>query len=254
MTDTVRKFLLPAASLFQIAGSALPQIFDWGVDIGARSRALDTAIVPAGWAFSIWGIIFLWSSIFAFYGAFQSRPSAIPVNKVAWPAIVAFTMNGVWGVYTPLFGLDIGGEIIIIAGLAAAVTAALIAGRFSPKTTANRYLVAAPLGLLAGWLTAASFVGGSSVLLGMGIDMSDVVLLSILTGTTIFAASITAMRPAGTYVAAVIWALSAIIYKNLNDGNETVVYAAGLASIVLVSVAAVSRLRSSGSIDNSSAT
>lgn len=145
-------------------------------------------------------------------------------------------MNGVWGLYTPIMGLDLGSEIIILLGLSCAVAAALIAGRVYPKSIADQFFVAAPLGLLAGWLTAASFVGGSSVLLGFGIEITNVIMFSILAGATAFAILIIFMRPSVTYVVAIIWALAAIIFKNLDGGNQTIVFAAGIATVIILFV------------------
>ena len=234
-----RQILLPFAAVFQVAGSSLPQIYDWGVNVGERSRALDTAIIPAGWAFSIWGLIFLWSLLFAGYAATRSGDKVALVDRVALPAALAFLANGVWGLYTPLFGLNIGSEIIIVIGLLSAVSAALIAGRHPMKSVAQNILVAAPLGLLAGWLTAASFVGGSSVLLGLGVDISNPVLLGFLTGATLVAAIIIWSGASLAYSAALLWALSAIIEKNLDDGNQIILVAAAIALVVILAASAL---------------
>ncbi len=233
MATSVRRFLLPIASLFQIAGSSLPPIFKWGEPIGERSLALDTALVPAGWAFSIWGIIFLWSVMFAFYAASRREDNAALADKVAVPAIAAFSLNGIWGLYTPFFGLTLISEVIIVLGLLFALTAALTASRFPGVSIVERLLISAPLGLLAGWVTAASFVGGSSVLLGMGVEITNFVMLAILVSATIFAGAVILNRPSMTYVIAVVWALVGVISKNLEGGNQLVLYAAG-ASIVAV--------------------
>ncbi|NNL88591.1 MAG: hypothetical protein HKP25_05925 [Marinicaulis sp.] len=231
------------AALFQIAGSSLPQVYGWGEPIGARSLALDTDIVPAGWAFSIWGIIFIWSLIFALYAASRSVDRAALADKITWPAIGAFSMNGVWGLYTPFFGLTILSEIIILLGLFCALFAALASSRFPAKTASERFLIAAPLGLVAGWLTAASFVGGSSVLLGQGVEMTNVVMVSILGAATVFAGFIILNRPSPTYAFAIFWALAAVISKNLDGGNQTIIYAAAtaIAALVLVTLYSLKR-------------
>ena len=243
MANPVRQFLLPVAALFQIAGSSLPQIYGWGESIGDRSLALDTDIVPAGWAFSIWGIIFLWSVIFAFYAASRSEDRAALADKITWPAIGAFSMNGVWGLYTPFFGLTILSEIIILLALFCALLAALASGRFPEKTTLEGFLIAAPLGLVAGWLTAASFVGGSSVLLGQGVEMTNVIMVSILGGATVFASLVFLNRPSPTYAFAIFWALAAVISKNLDGGNQIIIYAAATAIVVLFLVTLSSLIR-----------
>ncbi len=238
-----RKVLLPLAAVFQIAGSSLPMIFGWGETVSERSNALSTAIVPAGWAFSIWGVIFLWSLIFAGFAATRSTDKAGLAEKVAWPAIGAYTANGVWGLYTPMFGLDIWSEVIIVTGLFCAVTAALIAGRASTKTKAEIFLISMPVALLAGWLSAAAFVGGSSVFLGLGVAMTLPVLLGILAAATIFASAVYFAGPSRIYLLPVIWGLSAIITKNLDGGEMMIVYGAGAAIAILVLLGVMPRRR-----------
>ena len=235
----MRQIFLPVAALFQVAGSSLPQIYGWGVSIGERSRALDTAIIPAGWAFSIWGIIFLWAILFALFSASRSENNATLVDRVAWPAIGAFTMNGIWGLYVPFFGLNLVSELIIVIGLICAIAAALIAGRFSAKTFANQFFVAAPLGLLAGWLTMASFVGASSIMVGLGIEMTNTVLLLIVTVAAGFAGFVAFLRPSPAYLFAVVWALAAIISKNVSSGNQMVLLTAAAATLLLLLISIV---------------
>ena len=241
MNNLARRFLLPIAAMFQIAGSSLPQIFKWGEPIGARSLALDTALVPAGWAFSIWGIIFLWSVIYAIYAATRNEDRSSLAVKTAWPAICAFSMNGLWGLYTPFFGLTLISELIIVAGLFCAITAALIAGRFQDSSAVERILISAPLGLVAGWLTAASFVGGSSVLLGLGVEMTDVVMVAILVGATVFAGLVILRRPSLAYSIAIVWALAAVISKNHEGGNQIVLFAAGASMAAVFFVTVISK-------------
>jgi len=245
MTSISRQLLLPLAALFQIAGSSLPQIYGWGISVGERSNALDTAIIPAGWAFSIWGIIFLWCLIFAGFAATRTAENAKLAERVTLPAIGAFTANGIWGLYTPFFGLSLGSEVIIIIGLFSALMAALIAGPHAQKTSSERFLISAPLGLVAGWLTAASFVGASSVALGLGADVNTEILLAILGAATLFALIIISRGPSLTYSLALFWALWAIVDKNADGGVEIIRFAA-MGAIGLILVATLLRLPRTG--------
>ena len=61
--------LLTAA--LQILTPLLPQI-GIGEPIGSRSLAVRTLITPAGWAFSIWGALYLGATVFA---VFQALPA-----------------------------------------------------------------------------------------------------------------------------------------------------------------------------------
>jgi len=235
MIQLPRHLLLPCAALFQVAGAALPRIYGWGIDVGDRSRALDTAIIPAVWAFSIWGIIYLWCIAFSIYAATRPQARAQLANHVTWPAIGAFTMNGIWALYTPVMGFDILSQVILITGMISGVRAALLSGRHMPKSWAETLLIAQPLGLLGGWLTAATTVGTSTVLLGLGTTISTALLGALLVTGTLFAAWVITRRPAITYTVALIWALVAVVTKNQDGGNAVIMYTAA-GAIVLIAI------------------
>lgn len=234
--DTRRQFLLLAASIFQIVGSSLPFIFDWGIDVGERSRALDTAIVPAGWAFSIWSVIFAWSIIFALY-TLAPKISASPLARhVSYPITATFIANGVWSLYVPFNNIDWISLIIISTGLFFALTALFSAGKPSALTGPEKFIIRAPIALVAGWLTAATFVGTSSILILAGIKVDLPILLGLLGTATLLAAFVTRQVGGWIYLAPILWALIAIIDKNNNAGDQSILVAAVSAISVLILV------------------
>ncbi|MEM9879157.1 MAG: hypothetical protein AAF862_07745 [Pseudomonadota bacterium] len=233
MIQIPRQILLPAAAIFQVAGAALPRIYEWGIDVGVRSKALDTAIVPAVWAFSIWGIIYLWCIAFSMYAATRPTARAELANTLTWPAIGVFTMNGIWALYTPMMGFDILSQVILITALVCGVFGAIKAGQYTPKSWPTRLLAGLPLGLLAGWLTAATFVGLSTVLRGAGLAITTPLLIGILSAGTLFAGLMITLRPPATYVLALLWALTAVVTKNLDAGNQAVLYTAAGAMLLI---------------------
>lgn len=214
------------AAVFQVGASSFPFIFEWGVDVGTRSRALDTAIVPSGWAFSIWSLIFIWSIIFALF-AFRSGAKTVPlIHRVTYPIAGTFMANGIWSLYVPLFNIDWVSLMIISTGLSLALIALFAAGRPSALSLTEKWIVRAPIALLAGWLTAATFVGASSVLMLAGVVMDQMILLGLLASATIFAGFITIKIGGWVYLAPIAWALIAIIDKNSTGGNSVIFIAA----------------------------
>ena len=60
----IQRLAIILAVVVQIGAGFLPR-FGIGEFIGARSDAVRTLITPAGWAFAIWGPLFLLSILFA---------------------------------------------------------------------------------------------------------------------------------------------------------------------------------------------
>ena len=231
-----------AAALFQIAGGYLPFIVDLGADIGAKSAAVDTAIIPAGWAFSIWGLIFVWCLYFAVAVlATPNRAAPVVGGGAALLAALAFFLNGVWELYVPLRDIDAISQIIIAAILAAALLALFAVMRADPLSTAQRLTYKAPLALLAGWLTAATFVGASSVMLNEGLTPTTPVLIALLAGV-VFVGGLVIRAGAGWFYAGpIIWALAAIIAKNADGGSSTITVAAALGVVVILAIRVLTR-------------
>ena len=64
--DTVRQTANVVGALFQVLAGPLGMLI-FGVGVGAVSDANSTLVVPAGYAFSIWGLIFALCLAYAVY-------------------------------------------------------------------------------------------------------------------------------------------------------------------------------------------
>jgi hypothetical protein len=119
----------------------------------------DPPIQPAGWAFAIWGVIYLWLLVSAGYGLFK-RDVDPDWDRLRWPLFVSVGIGASWI------------SVALIAPVLATVLiwlmliGAVIALRLAP--TRDFPWLALPLGLYAGWLTAASSVALATVLAGYG--------------------------------------------------------------------------------------
>lgn len=165
-------------------------------------------VQPAGYAFGIWGVIYLWLLAHAAFGLWARRGAA-HWDTVRWPLILSLGPGAFW--------LAIAG----VAPVAATVLifwmlgTALIALWRCPAKGCDRWLLQAPVALYAGWLTAASCVSLGLVLGGFGLTGSTgaaVVALAVAIAT---AGAMQLARPrAPEYGAAVIWALVGVVVAN----------------------------------------
>ena len=93
----------------------------------------------------------------------------------------------------------------------------------------------APIGLYAGWLTAASGVGTSVLLSGNGVlpAMTSAVLLLVIVLTLAVKTILTTAHPNLTYVIAFQWALIGVVINSLNQQNTIILILAGIGIFVV---------------------
>ena len=191
------------------------------------------SIQPAGYAFAIWGLIYLWLGLHALFGLiFRRTDPAWDATRA--PAILAIGTGAVWLAIANDYPLTATVGIWIMQ--AAALTAFL---RADPAR--DRWLLSAPLAILAGWLTAAAAVSTGVVIAGYGI-LSDtgsaLAMLALVLAITLTAQSRRPQMP--VYILTVIWALGGIIAVNW-AANPVVAYAA-MAGVVIVGAPLLARL------------
>ncbi len=183
--------LVPSFSGFDPADYPVPQV--------------DPPVQPAGYAFGIWGPIYLWLIASAIYGLVRRR--ADPGWQRFRPAlIVSLAVGAVWlavAVVSPVWA-----TVLIWAMLAGALVA------YANAPAGDRWWALAPLGLYAGWLSAASCVSLGLVAAGWGwlgpVPAAWAALLLALA----LATAVARARPSLTYPVAVGWALVAIGVQN----------------------------------------
>ncbi|MDQ2093303.1 hypothetical protein [Rhodalgimonas zhirmunskyi] len=182
-------------------------------------------VQPAGWAFAIWGVIYLWLIIGTGFGAI-ARPYARDWD-LARPSLLVTLGIGVF--WIPVANLSVPWATVMIwAMLIFAVLAMLL----SPRE--DRWLMAEPVGLYAGWLTAASCVSIGLMLAGYGIVSEQAAALIGLGIALVIALAVQYRRPGVlAYPVAVIWALAGVVAKNLTPVNLPVLGLAVLGMILL---------------------
>ena len=157
---------------------------------------------PAGYAFALWGVIYAWLVASAFYGLIR-RDVDRGWDRTRWPLFVSMALGAGWigvALLNPLIA-----TVLIFAMLGGAVWALLRAPAH------DHWWLAAPIGLYAGWLTAASFVAFATTLSGWTALSPLVSSFVGLIGVALVAAAVLSRRPPVTYGIAVIWALIGVI-------------------------------------------
>ena len=186
---------------------------------------INPDVQPAGYAFAIWGVIYLWLIVGAGFGAWK-RWGASDWQPMRVPLAVSLGVGSVWlpvAVRSPVWA-----TVLIWAML----LPALVTLWRSPQL--DRWAAAWPVGLSAGWLSAASCVAVGLLLAGYGLTTERTAAWIMITIAVVLALLMQrALGRAPTYGVAVIWALIAIAVQNGFDVRSVGVLAL-LGAVVMV--------------------
>lgn len=247
-TDVVRQTANLLGALFQILAAAVA-----GPAVGRVANDYETFVLPAGYAFAIWLPIFALSLAYAVYAALPARREDELLRRVGPFTAAAFFLNGLWEILFPARQL-VAAQVMLLGVFLAAGAAYLIAQRQISDTRANvapsgGLLVAPAVGLLFGWVTAATLVGIASTLAGLGLLAGGIVeallgaFLLLVGGLVacgaLLAGGIGPFLGYLAYGATFLWALVAVVVEQYGESALTTgaaVVAAVCVLAVLVSV------------------
>ena len=181
-------------------------------------------VQPAGYAFAIWGLIYGWLVVSAVYGVLRRAQDA-DWDNARLPLIISL------GVGTPWLAIANNSAIWATVTIFIMALTAIIALIRAPRS--DKWYFRVPVGIYAGWLTAASFVSLGSTAAGFGVltDQVGWAYLGIL-GALAVATPVLMRTGAPSYGLTVVWALVGIVLA-----NQTVFFGVSLlasAGIVIV--------------------
>lgn len=243
-TDRIRSFLVLAATVGVIAFNWLAATGRLGTDTAAISAKYPTLLTPAGYAFSIWSLIYLGMIVFSIY-------QLLPANLARFRAvrslyIFSCALNCAWLYFWHLDQI----VVCFVVILAFAATLLLISYQLKdPESLVDRWTAKEPFGLYFGWVTAAMLVNFSVMLKALHVEFSDGVETSFAVAmillAAVFAILVRYKLRTYTYPLAVAWALTAIAVKQ--SGHTLVVTAAavGVIACLIASISFVLNLHSS---------
>lgn len=242
-----RRGAVLAAAIQQIVAPAL--IFAGGQFGGfSADQSLPTPAQPAGYAFAIWGPIYLGCLLYAIHQAMPRNADHPALRAVAWPTVALFVGSTLWlwlAKHGPLWATV---QVIwAMLGLAVAVMLGLARPR-APLSRTTKLVAGWPLALYAGWLSAAAFVNTAAILptygtgtAGLGVD--GLGLLMVGMAAMLALVILVASRGALPYALAVVWALVGIVIANRATSTTMVWTATGAAVLLLVVLLAIRRRR-----------
>lgn len=226
------------AVFVQIGATFLPQL-GLGDPIGDRSDSVRTLITPSGWAFAIWGPLFLGSAIFAVWQALPGQRGNAILRDIGWWAAVALAAQGVWATYTQFNNLTFVSALIIITSLVGLLAVLRrLADHPVDFSRGERWIMGLTFSALAAWLTAATIVNISASLVYHGFEVAPT-LEPTVTGTIlVIGGAIAGLALRGTrgnpwYTLVFLWALFAIYMKG-GQLHAEIAWGATIAALLVI--------------------
>lgn len=249
--------MLAALAMPLVAWASQRGLF--GPDNGTISDRFPTLLVADGYAFSIWGVIFLLDLLFALWmlrghREVPDREGHRGSHRCHWLVIVGFALTASWMIVfsQQWFGLALA---IIWLSLVALLWALMLVARAVPRGAGSWFAVL-PLGLHAGWLSLAAFLNTAQVIVAQQLlpttdQLPWTLVLWALAGLLVLVANARLHRPgAGLavlgYAAAALWGLVGVYVKQSAStmaGAQASAWIAIVLAVLLVAQTLWLRLR-----------
>jgi len=234
--DTLRQAVNVLAVVGTIAINGLANALPLnGLTTGEISDRFDVYFVPAGYVFSIWGLIYLALIAFAVYQALPAQRENPRLRRVGYLFAVSCVANVAWLFlwHYERFLLTVVAMGTLLLSLIA-IYLRLGIGR-TRVPAAERWLVRVPFSIYLGWVTVATIANVTSLLdyvnwSGWGVSPEAWTVIMLVAATGI-ASAVSLTRGDVAYMLVIVWAFAGIGVKHA--GTPVVAIAAWAATVVV---------------------
>ena len=222
-----------------------------GGEFTTADRAGEPPIVPAGYAFSIWGLVEVLCLAYAVWALVTRAPGHEVRDRLARPLSVVFAGFTVWLVAAevePVWS-TVAVFVVMVIGLLKALSTALgHRAEIARWQRAPRVLLWSMLGVYTGWSSVAIWINLTTALAESGAPIDGPAGIAgqaaILAGATATAVALL-WRTSGllSYGFAVVWALVAVVIATADTRQPALSVIAAVALVLVVAATAWFRLR-----------
>ncbi|MCU0803118.1 MAG: hypothetical protein MUD11_15390 [Rhodobacteraceae bacterium] len=186
------------------------------------------SIQPAGYAFSIWALIYIGLIVHALFGVLRRMKDAA-WNVVRLPMAASIAIGTIWLWIAPDYPITATAAIWAMLGLAGLA--------FLRVSAQDRLLLATPIAIYTGWLTAAANVSLGVVVAGYGWLTDTEAAAAMLALALTIGVSVQLRRPADfAYGLTLIWALIGIVVVNWQPNFTVSALAAGGILVMAITI------------------
>ncbi len=193
-----------------------------GLSIGAISNTVfkDVLIIPANYAFVVWGLIYLGLFVLAIYQVLPQQKQDADLRKIGYLLVIAAVFQSIW-VYLFLLRLFAFSVVAMFGILVPLMVTYHILGIGKKRVSNRRKLcLHIPVSIYLAWISVATVVNVACALYFYGWNAwginSQVWTIIMLVIATIIAAVIVFRYKDIAYAGVTFWALIAIAIKHSN--------------------------------------
>lgn len=225
-----------------IAVPALQATQDFGMTAQEFSSQGDQTLRAAGYAFSIWGLIYFGMAAYAVY-QLTLAPETPTLRAVAWPSVVAIAGCGAW-ILASAFNQQWLSVAIILVSAGAMISGLMRARAAEAPAFRDKLLIVWPLSLLAGWLTIASAINILTVLTAQGLISPDLTWAVMGIAAVLIVGGFVGWRlRSPVYLAPIAWGLIGVYVAEQADKPTAAWLAVGAALVLVAEAVAMLRRR-----------
>lgn len=241
--DTLRQSLVLIAAIgtiiFNILANALPLN---GLNTGEISDRFQIFFVPAGYVFSIWGLIYLGLIAYGIYQALPAQRENPRLRNIGYLFILSCLANVAWLFlwHYEVFEFTLIAMLVLLVSLIA-IYLRLDIGR-TEVSTGERWTVHVPFSIYLGWITVATIANTTQLLYyldwsGWGIA-PEIWAVIILAAGVIISAIMSLTRTDIAYSLVLVWAYIGIAQKQSDTSlvATSALIATGLILLILIIV------------------
>lgn len=213
-----------------------------GQTTAAISDSFRVFVIPAGFTFAIWGLIYALLLVFTVYQALPSRRADPLLRRLGYLPALSGVLNVAW-IFLWQYELFVP-TLVVMGGLLSTLIAIYLRleqGRTARSRTED-WAVSIPFRVYLGWITVATILNVAVALTSIGVDGGGVrpeaIASAVLVVGLLIAATVVVRGRDVAYGLVIVWAYGGIYAKEAASDFVPLVAAAG-AVVIAGLVAAI---------------
>jgi hypothetical protein len=226
MKNILRQIAVGVAVLVTLVVNILANVLPInGLSTGEISDRFNVYFVPAGYVFSIWGIIYIGLIAYAVYQALPSQRENPRLQSTGWWIVLGGLANSVW-IFLWHYELFVWTLVAMLTLLTTLIITYLRLGTGrSSVSRLETWAVRVPFSIYLGWISVATIANVSDVLDFVGWDRfgysAGLWMILILVVVVLLASAMNYLRRDVGYATVILWALAGIAVKFPSQGIIT---------------------------------